>query len=263
MDSCGRQLVEGCWSVPHVGHRAAGRRRSRIAQGASLFASLNHHCQDILVTMSSARPESQWTEPFNTAPNTPLQDTQLLEPPRASYLATQTPETSNSPRGSVAQSQDNSSQLLLQHEKQLNEAFAEDPRSESASQPTKRPIFSRPRFWLAALVVLALVILAVVLPVYFVVIKPHQNTLASPSSSGSGGSGTGSGTGNPGSPTGATTGGNGSLVTTSDGTTFTYINPFGGFCKYLISPPFKLDFRGCWVPSVFLVSIVAVQSLPC
>ncbi|KIJ11889.1 glucan 1,3-beta-glucosidase [Paxillus involutus ATCC 200175] len=199
--------------------------------------------------MSSARPESQWTEPFNTAPNTPLQDTQLLEPPRASYLATQTPETSNSPRGSVAQSQDNSSQLLLQHEKQLNEAFAEDPRSESASQPTKRPIFSRPRFWLAALVVLALVILAVVLPVYFVVIKPHQNTLASPSSSGSGGSGTGSGTGNPGSPTGATTGGNGSLVTTSDGTTFTYINPFGGFWVADPNEPFNNNAQvNSWTP---------------
>lgn len=78
----------------------------------------------------------------------------------------------------------------------------------------------------AAIVV---IVLAVVLPVYFTVIKKHN-------SSGSARGGTGGATGssgdatNPESPTGAVTGGDGSTITQSDGTTFTYKNPFGGFC---------------------------------
>ncbi|KIJ63488.1 glycoside hydrolase family 5 protein [Hydnomerulius pinastri MD-312] len=193
--------------------------------------------------MSSERPDS-YADPFRTAPNTPLQDNQPLQPPRASYLA-QTPETSNSPRGSVAQSPHNSSPLLPESEKRFNEAFAEGPRA--ASQPKRRSIFSRPIFWFLALLALAIVVLAVILPVYFVVIKPHQNNTAASSSGGGGG--TGSGQGNPASPSGATTGGNGSLVTTSDGTTFTYINPFGGFWVADPTDPFNNNaVANSWTP---------------
>ncbi|KAH7883443.1 glycoside hydrolase family 5 protein [Phlebopus sp. FC_14] len=190
--------------------------------------------------MSSDRPVSQ-TDTFITAPNTPLQQTQQLQPPRASYLApSQTPETANTPRGSVfAQSPDNSSPLLPEAEKRNNDAFAEES---SSSQPKPRSIFKRPIFWLATLATLAIVVLAVVLPVYFVVIKPRQT-------SSSAASGTGSGTGNPESPSGATTGGNGSLVTTSDGTTFTYINPFGGFWVADPKDPFNNNAQAnSWTP---------------
>lgn len=79
----------------------------------------------------------------------------------------------------------------------------------------------------AAIVV---VVLAVVLPVYFTVIKKHNNSSSgSKSGSGSGGSSGGSGT-NPESPTGAITGGDGSTITMDGGTSFTYTNQFGGFC---------------------------------
>jgi hypothetical protein len=86
---------------------------------------------------------------------------------------------------------------------------------------------------LAGFIILAIVVLAAFLPVYFIVIRPHQQS-----------SGTQATLQNPESPTGATMGGNGSTVTTADGQQFTYINNFGGYCKsiyfvffYLLSLP--------------------------
>ncbi|KAF9234820.1 glycoside hydrolase family 5 protein [Melanogaster broomeanus] len=203
------------------------------------------------MSSSESRPVSQ-SDPFHTVPDTPLQDNplEILEPPRASYLA-QTPETSNSPRGSVvAQSPSNSSPLLPANEKQLNEAFVDEPTH--TTQLKKRSLLSRPIFWLITVVVVAVVTLAVVLPVYFLVVKPHQNNSASASpggAAGGSGSGSGSGGGGGGSPTTGTTGGNGSLVTTSDGTTFTYLNPFGGFWVDDPNDPFNNDAQAnSWTP---------------
>ncbi|KAI0333479.1 glycoside hydrolase [Cubamyces sp. BRFM 1775] len=76
----------------------------------------------------------------------------------------------------------------------------------------------------AAIVV---IVLAVILPVYFTVIKKHNSDSARGGLGGAAGS-SGHAT-NPESPTGAVTGGDGSTITQSDGTTFTYKNPFGGF----------------------------------
>ncbi|KAG8874497.1 hypothetical protein FRB97_005864 [Tulasnella sp. 331] len=83
------------------------------------------------------------------------------------------------------------------------------------------------------LLIAVIVIVAVIVPVYFKVIKPHSSS--SDSSSGSSGSGTSGGGGSGGgggggsqAPTGAITGGYGSLITTEDGTSFTYMNTFGG-----------------------------------
>jgi hypothetical protein len=71
-------------------------------------------------------------------------------------------------------------------------------------------------------------VLAVVLPVYFVVIKPHNNSTTNGASAG----GAPAPSSSPASPPGVTTtGGNGSVITMTDGTTFTYLNPFGGICK--------------------------------
>ena len=111
-----------------------------------------------------------------------------------------------------------------------NEAAA--PGSDLSGEPVKRKPFLTRRFTWITLFALAipLIVLAVILPVYFTVIKP-KNLLSNGPGSGSGGFGSGSGLPIQ-SPGGVTTGGNGSIVTTSDGSTFTYINPFGGYCKY-------------------------------
>lgn len=162
---------------------------------------------------TSSRPDSQ-VESTGIGP-IPSKDTQLLQRPRASYLE-QTPEfASDASRGSIAfHSPGNSSPLLTQYEKRLDEAFAgpKHPNPGWSTSPRKRSVLTRPIFWVVALVALIIVAAAVVLPVYFFVIKPHS------SNSGSSGNS-------------LTTGGNGSIITTSDGTTFTYINNFGGFCE--------------------------------
>ncbi|OCH91075.1 glycoside hydrolase [Obba rivulosa] len=90
-----------------------------------------------------------------------------------------------------------------------------------SSRYAKIPIWKRPLFWLGAFILLAIVVLAVVLPVWFVVVKPHH--------SGSSSAAAAKNASNPESPTGAVTGGNGSTVVMDDGSSFTYINPFGGF----------------------------------
>lgn len=79
-----------------------------------------------------------------------------------------------------------------------------------------------PLFVLAGAIAVVVIVLAVVLPVTLV----HKHH-----SSGSGASAA-SPTSNPESPTGLLTGGNGSLITTEDGITFTYVNNFGGICEY-------------------------------
>lgn len=145
-----------------------------------------------------------------TVPNTPSQDAWLLEPPRASYLE-QTPESvSDSSRGSFAlHSAGNASPLLSQHEKQFSEAsVGPGPEHPNTGSSHRRRIVTRPIFWVIAFVVFLIVAAAVIIPVYFFVIKPQSNhsTLSM--------------------------GGNGSVVTTTDGTTFTYINNFGGFCEF-------------------------------
>ncbi|CAL1711949.1 unnamed protein product [Somion occarium] len=90
-----------------------------------------------------------------------------------------------------------------------------------ARDPTKnKPLYKRPVFWLASSAALVAIILAVILPVYFVVIKPNQNLTAS------GGSSSGDSTGG---KTNAVTGGDGSTITKDDGSTFVYRNQFGGF----------------------------------
>ncbi|KAF8554819.1 glycoside hydrolase family 5 protein [Imleria badia] len=197
----------------------------------------------------SSRPDSQ-VESLGMAPNTPSQDPWLLQPPRASYLE-QTPESvSASSRGSVAlHSGGNNSPLLAQDEKRLSEAFVspELPNSGPSSPSRKRSVVTRPIFWIIALAVLIIVIVAVIVPVYFLVIKPHSSdseSSASGAPSGTGGSGGSGSTGKS-----LTTGGNGSVVTTSDGTTFTYINNFDGFWVSNPEDPFNNNAQpNSWTP---------------
>lgn len=174
--------------------------------------------------MSSSRPDSL-ADPFLTAPNTPLSIGQSLEPPRASYLSP-TPQSAASPRDSYADSPDNASPLVPESEKRDAIAYTQELRAEPA--PRRRSILARPLFWLIAFGVVAVIVPAVVVPVYFVVIKPHNDSTTSGASAG----GAPAPSSTPSSPPGVTTtGGNGSVITTADGTTFTYLNPFGGICK--------------------------------
>ncbi|KAF8589506.1 glycoside hydrolase family 5 protein [Ramaria rubella] len=103
---------------------------------------------------------------------------------------------------------------------------------------------------LGGLLTFILVVLAVILPVYFLVIRPKQHhstdNLTSPAGS----------TSIPASGqipglAGAVTGGDGSLVTSSDGSTFTYHNPFGGYWVADPSDPFNNAARPqSWVPAL-------------
>jgi len=91
-----------------------------------------------------------------------------------------------------------------------------------------------------------IVIVAVVVPVYFTVIKPktnNNNVKTNPPNPTSTGTGTGD-------PTAAViTGGNGSTITTENGTTFTYINPFGGTWYWDPSDPFNNNAQpNSWTP---------------
>ncbi|KJA22085.1 glycoside hydrolase family 5 protein [Hypholoma sublateritium FD-334 SS-4] len=116
----------------------------------------------------------------------------------------------------------------------------------SASAPPP-PKSSKKRIGLIATLVLVAVIiilLAVFLPVYLVVVRKHKSSTGAATGSGGGG-----GASNPGSPTGAVTGGNGSIITLSNGTDFTYINPFGGFWSQDPADPYNQNAQpNSWTP---------------
>jgi hypothetical protein len=79
---------------------------------------------------------------------------------------------------------------------------------------------------------------AVIVPVYFTVIKPKNNTVnGGTNNNGSNDNGNGDNNNNPTHqpPTSKISGGNGSTVTTDDGTQFTYINQFGGICEWSLN----------------------------
>jgi cytoskeletal protein RodZ len=102
-----------------------------------------------------------------------------------------------------------------------------------------------------ALAALAAVIIAVAVAVPVVVTRNNKSS-SSPSSSGpdgDSGSGGGSGGNDHPTPTGATSGGDGSEVTMEDGTTFTYVNKFGGYWVSDPKSPFDNSARpNEWTP---------------
>ena len=144
--------------------------------------------------------------------DTPGEDNAPLQRPTPSTKLT---PLAASPRNSLVPS---ATLLVHESEKNLEENVVE-PQHEH-----RRSLFRRPIFWFAVAAAIVVVVLVVILPVYFTVIKPKNNT-----STGGGNGGDG-----PGAPNGLTTGGDGSTVTTDNGTRFTYHNPFGGFCPYIL-----------------------------
>lgn len=110
-----------------------------------------------------------------------------------------------------------------------------DSYADRSSASSKKSLFKRPVFWLGLVAAIVLVAAAVVLPIYFLVIKPHNGSgSTSGASADNGKSGSNSDSGN--TTTNANgqkiliTGGDGSTVTKDDGTTFVYKNAFGGYC---------------------------------
>ena len=104
-------------------------------------------------------------------------------------------------------------------------------KEESSVRPgssSKRPFYKRPWIWLLAVVLVGGVVAIIVV---FTVVKPTQhksNTKSAASSPANN-----AGADNPNVTTtesGVQIGGDGSTVTTDDGSTFVYHNPFGGFC---------------------------------
>jgi hypothetical protein len=95
------------------------------------------------------------------------------------------------------------------------------------------PFRRRPVRWAVALAALVAVVLAAFIPVYLTVIHKSHGGKSNNAVNGGSGSGSGSGSGNPGSTTDATSGGNGSTII-SGNTSFTYSNPFGGYCKLIV-----------------------------
>ena len=168
--------------------------------------------------------------------NFPLPSTseEDIRGPRAHYMVSSSlPFSSESPRDSYsnANATPYGSGTLLANK---NEGYAEDSilRTTTTTPPPK---LKRRTVILILLLLLAfaMLIVAVVVPVYFTVIKPKLDASknlsggggGSPKSGGSGGS-----TPSPGSSN-IVTGGDGSTIHAADGSTFTYRNPFGGFCK--------------------------------
>ena len=162
----------------------------------------------------------------------PGDDNAPLQPP-PTLLANRTP-SGPSLRDSLAPS--GTTPLVPETEKNLE--------GNVVAQPDRRgSLLKRPIFWLVVAAAVVAVVLAVILPVYFTVIKPKNNTAI-----GGGGNNNNNNTGDGGSkpppkPTsGLTTGGDGSTVTMENGTTFTYQNPFGGFCAHI--PVFSRMVKG-------------------
>jgi len=145
--------------------------------------------------------------------------------PRPPFLSSDPTASPPNPsfRDSYAQSTPNDSGMLLSKP----EADGGEPADLVADQkPRRRPLL----FVLIALAILAILIIVVVVPVYFTVIKPKSNaSVSSPS-----GSPTASAAHPTSSKTPSTTtvwGGDGTTVRTTNGSTFTYHNKFGGICE--------------------------------
>ncbi|TDL22953.1 glycoside hydrolase [Rickenella mellea] len=126
----------------------------------------------------------------------------------------------------------------------------QEPYYEAYDEKRRRgtSIWRRPWIWLVLLAAIVIAAAAIIVPIYFKVIKPNKSS-SSLSSTPGGSSSVGSPTqtsksANPSSTpkpssNAAVTGGDGSLVTASNGSTFTYSNKLGGYWYYDPADPFN------------------------
>ncbi|KAF8329059.1 exo-beta-1,3-glucanase [Amanita rubescens] len=126
---------------------------------------------------------------------------------------------------------------LLGEQQSPSEVF--DP----VTEPTPKTTGKRFIVYLSLLsALIVVVVLAVVLPVYFVILKPKTHEDASNPSGSSGGPGTTA-------SDGVIYGGNGSTVLLANGTSFTYMNNFGGYWVHDPENPFNDNARpNSWTP---------------
>ncbi|KAF8641449.1 hypothetical protein AX16_009962 [Volvariella volvacea WC 439] len=186
---------------------------------------------------------------YAAAVNTPLPqgDRDLLEPPQPGFLSgLSTPAQRDS---YAASNPDNNA--FLPREDSSAQLRGEKGGEVATRSPAKK---SRRLLWLGvAALLLVVVVLVVVLPVYFRVVRPRQNSdnsTAAPSTPEDETPGDETpGAEEPNTPERVVTGGDGSIVTTEDGTEFTYTNPFGGYWYHDPNDPFNNGARAnSWSP---------------
>ena len=187
-------------------------------------------------------------------------DPNSLHEPRPPFLSgTQTPGAP-SLRDSYAQPGTPTESGLLLANKESMPSSDDDlgPTRALDGQPRKRRRFL---LVLISLLVLLVLIVAVVVPVYFTVIKPKANVAAV---GGTTGPATPTSSSRPKSPTTASGiwGGDGSKIKTSNGTTFTYHNTFGGICEFPFiltqdyeSSPYFFGVRLSWYSSSVIMML--------
>jgi glucan 1,3-beta-glucosidase len=173
------------------------------------------------------RPSSEYqpNPSRSVTPDQPVFNEPLL-PPTTTFLAPS--EGPYTPRDSylTSNSATNSAPLLPEGGEKVLPSGGDFPAGRS------KPLHKKPLIWALAAAAIALIAVAVVVPVYFVVIKPKNNTVTGGSNSNGNNNGNGNDTPTHESPNNKISGGNGSTITTQDGSTFTYINPFGGICEW-------------------------------
>jgi len=173
-------------------------------------------------------------------PDQPVFNEPLL-PPAAPYLAPS--EGTSTPRDSYLTTNSATNSAPLLPDVGEGEKDFDGPGTFAAKKSI--PLYRKPLIWVLAVAALALIATAVIVPVYFVVIKPKNNTVTG----GTGGSNGTDPNDNPvhKPPTSTNSGGDGSTIKADDGSEFTYSNPFGGICEStsnFLRPPSKDIFRG-------------------
>jgi len=174
-----------------------------------------------------SQPQPQDSDAHRSiTPDQPVFSERLL-PPVAPYLTPS--EGTSTPRDSYITS--NSAAGLATNAAPLLEAPGEKDQSLPSSFTAKKPkpLYKKHLIWVLAAVALALIATAVVVPVYFTVIKPKNNTVSGGNGSSNGSDPTTTPTHQ--SPTNAISGGDGSTIKTENGTEFVYANPHGGICE--------------------------------
>ena len=191
--------------------------------------------------MAEDRPVSTVNSDYATPLNSPLPfDHATLEPPRASFFSIgPSLDQGDTPRDSIAPSATGPEQDRDGPTPAQSTAFLPAGKESGTISPqgaiAAKPLYRRPAIWAVAFAVLVAIILIIILPVYFAVIhKNHGSSNLTNNNNGTGGNGNGNGNNPPTSTPNATSGGNGSTIV-SGNTSFTYLNPFGGFCEFFLA----------------------------